>query len=627
MRVIRVSCLLAVVYVGSLAGCSAEGTEDRNTQASAPVSWEAFQAAATRFVDGKPIYVVEWDQAVTENELRQRYDAYAARVRAAAEGLGESEQASIVDQFGGVDDVYPNRRQLYLTYCISNAFGTNKARVVSEMAQATAAWERAGRVDFTYVPAQDASCTGTNFNVNFAVAPWQGGGACSFAPLKAGCVARSLVIDIPDLDANYGTVAPNVRTVGVFRHELGHILGLRHEHTRPQSGMCFEDNQWRALTPYDRSSVMHYPWCNGVMTSDLSITSLDAQGISQLYGSNLPALTDQVVFAITSSGTLYQNFLSNAGWHGWDPGFDSAPGNVRSVAMSHGPIAGALEVFIVAGGVVYHDFLNSGGWHGWEAGFNGAPSNIASVALAQGPIGGALETFAVSATGTLYHNFLNNGGWHGWEVNFNGAPGDVTSIALSQGPIGGALEVFATTAHGVLYHNFLNNSGWHGWEAGFNGAPTGIVSVALAQGPIGGALETFAVSATGTLYHNFLNNGGWHGWEVNFDGAPGGVRSVALSQGPIGGALETFAVTSSGTLYHNFLNNGGWHGWEVNFNGAPTNVTSVGLAQGPIVGALETFATTSSGTLYHNFLNSGGWHGWEANFDLAPAGMIVALPR
>jgi len=80
------------------------------------------------------------------------------------------------------------------------------------MAQATAAWRQVARVDITYLPSQDASCNNTNLNVSFAVAPWTSGGACSFFPRRGGCVDRTLVIDLNDLDHNYGTIAPNVRT-------------------------------------------------------------------------------------------------------------------------------------------------------------------------------------------------------------------------------------------------------------------------------------------------------------------------------------------------------------------------------------------------------------------------------
>jgi hypothetical protein len=72
---------------------------------------------------------------------------------------------------------------------------------------------------------------------------------------------------------------------GVFRHELGHVLGLRHEHIRAPGTWCTEDTSWRAVTAYDSNSVMHYPWCPGATNvGDLFITASDAAGVKALYG-------------------------------------------------------------------------------------------------------------------------------------------------------------------------------------------------------------------------------------------------------------------------------------------------------------------------------------------------------
>jgi len=76
---------------------------------------------------------------------------------------------------------------------------------------------------------------------------------------------------------------PNWLPKNILGHELGHTLGFRHEHTRPEAGVCFEDLNWRPLTPYDSASIMHYPQCNGT-SLDLSMTATDRQGVVALYG-------------------------------------------------------------------------------------------------------------------------------------------------------------------------------------------------------------------------------------------------------------------------------------------------------------------------------------------------------
>jgi hypothetical protein len=236
-------------------------------------------AAATRVegpeIDGE-LYVVEWDMPIRSRaELWDYYDAWAR---------GEV-QKGIVNRVNGVDDVWTSTNKLQLTYCVANEFGANQTRAINEMAAATSAWQSVASVRFVYDPTQNASCNSGNMNIKIPVRPWSSGGACAFFPSGGGCVTRTLVMDFNDFDTDpfWATNAPNLRTVGVFRHELGHVLGLRHEHTRPESGTCFEDSSWRALTPYDQASVMHYPYCNGLLTSDQSVTVLDGLSAISLY--------------------------------------------------------------------------------------------------------------------------------------------------------------------------------------------------------------------------------------------------------------------------------------------------------------------------------------------------------
>jgi hypothetical protein len=92
---------------------------------------------------------------------------------------------------------------------------------------------------------------------------------------------RSVILDSSYFAQN-GTTS-RFTGPGVLRHELGHVLGYRHEHIRGIPGCYMEDNNWRPLTPYDGRSVMHYPCGPSAARGDLVLTPLDVAGHRRLY--------------------------------------------------------------------------------------------------------------------------------------------------------------------------------------------------------------------------------------------------------------------------------------------------------------------------------------------------------
>jgi len=186
----------------------------------------------------------------------------------------------------GADDRWSDAMKMNLGYCVSLRFGEDHDAVVAAMDSAGSDWARAAAVRFIYHGEEDADCTAENDRVLFEVVPAHGTtyNARSFFPSLARREGyHRIFIDLE----NVARAAPKSLT-GVLRHELGHVLGFRHEHVRPQgNGACTEGPDWRALTRYDPESVMHYnaySACAGANGGDYVLTSLDKAGAAALYG-------------------------------------------------------------------------------------------------------------------------------------------------------------------------------------------------------------------------------------------------------------------------------------------------------------------------------------------------------
>ena len=251
------------------------------------------KSTSTVTIAGKLYYVKEGDLLL---------DAEALRLYAEERARMEQEQITPPEGISRLklstdDSGRPVRwrKGLVLTYSVRRCpkgddYGEFKSQeeyqaVVDSMHAATRDWENSCGVNFAHLQAFDneAGDTAETPKPIFEVVRLDVKGkvvASAFFPSDPP--AKRRVIIFPP----FFSPALGFPQVGVLRHELGHVLGFRHEHIDPHApAECQGEIPGHVIdaTQYDPKSVMHY-FCGGVGSRTLAITPLDRGASVSLYG-------------------------------------------------------------------------------------------------------------------------------------------------------------------------------------------------------------------------------------------------------------------------------------------------------------------------------------------------------
>ena len=243
-------------------------------------------------IDGETFYIAEGDLLIDEKQLSR----YARQREAAAtkppvnEGEPEDGRSQLlaVSENGRIVRWKPGT---VLSFCVlKRTFGDQGKyeSVRNNMLTATWDWEATCGVKFEHRADLDDSPTEAANDVLFTVREVDAAGrfiAAAFFPNDPRN-RRRLVID-----PSYYTTSFD--KVGVLRHELGHVLGFRHEHIRslaPPACQGEDTGEVVEVTNYDPKSLMHY-FCGGVGSLELQITDIDREGSQKIYGPSFEAMT------------------------------------------------------------------------------------------------------------------------------------------------------------------------------------------------------------------------------------------------------------------------------------------------------------------------------------------------
>jgi hypothetical protein len=291
MRLSKGLAIIAIWCAGILSCAAAEeGALDRNRRllqeaVANPTNQakvDAFIATLPEIPVGSGRYIVEGDIVLSREEI----EPYLKDLKAPApEAAPVKSEELIVNVVGGKLDFLKTPEQRKLTYAFDRASFPNQQSfdfTKNNFVKAAADWVAA-------CPECDVSFTETADNPYFMVA---------FDPAANGPIARAFFPSSPPSQRqllvfpSYVASDLDFDPVGVLRHEIGHILGYRHEHIRNIPGCGTEGTSWKAITPYTPNSVMHY-FCGGKGSLDLSLRTADKNGHRCLYMTGRPCPTSR----------------------------------------------------------------------------------------------------------------------------------------------------------------------------------------------------------------------------------------------------------------------------------------------------------------------------------------------
>lgn len=233
---------------------------------------------------GSGLYLVEGDILMSKSEI-QSYLLNRGPVRAGQTSPeARVSKELIVNVVNGQFDYLRTPEDRALAYAIDRESFPSAERADETLAnfqQAANDWtESCPECGVSFTLLEDGSAERPDFTL-------------SFVDQVAGPIARAFFPSYPsdlwqvNVFPSYFSPGLSFDRVGVLRHEIGHVLGFRHEHIGNIPGCRIEGGAYQPITPYTANSVMHY-LCGEGGSFDLALREDDIKGFRCLYTTGEP---------------------------------------------------------------------------------------------------------------------------------------------------------------------------------------------------------------------------------------------------------------------------------------------------------------------------------------------------
>ena len=421
-------------------------------------------------------------------------------------------------------------------------------------------------------------------------------------------------------------------------HEIGHALGLIHEHQRkdrdtyvtvPSTQVAADPVNWGAInssyafSDYDLQSIMHYGSDQGSITTKsggyitknrTELSPLDIQGIQVMYGSEFQPTATTVacapnrldVFVRGGDGGVYHKAWDGSRWipdeRWYEPLGGYIIGGITAVCIDNQKIG----LFVRGGNsALFYKTWTGTAWLPSGGAWTNLGGSLASQPAAVSSGRGRMDVFVKGRDGQILHKTWNGSRWLPSDLGYASLGGN--SVGPTQAVSWGIdrLDVFTVGTDRALYHKAFDGTAWYpsttGWES-LGGHVKGMPAV-TSWGV--GRLDIVVKDANQRLIHKAWN-GAWFpsitAWE-NLEGAIVGNPAVT-SWGP--NRLDIFAQGLDGQMYHKAWDGSRWLPSASSYE--PLGGDLVGSPSAVSWGKdrLDIFVRGADGALYHKAW-AGGW--------------------